>query len=94
MKKSMLTAMAVFFAMSAMATGSAMAQTRIKIIKGEDRVMYKKNTKIDFDGSAVEGELIKPEGSYMVQRSRVKFDSLIQPRKDFNPELMQNALKL
>lgn len=94
MKKSMLTAMAMFFAISAMTVGSAMAQTRVRIIKGEDRVMFKKNTKIDFDGSAVEGELIKPEGSYMVQRSRVKFDSLIQPRKHFNIELMQNARKL
>lgn len=94
MKKSLLTAMAALFAVAVLASGSAEAQTRVKIIKGQDRVMYKKNTKIDFDGSAVEGELVKPEGSYMVQRSRVKFNSLIEPRKNFNREMFQNARKL
>ncbi|MCB9638316.1 MAG: hypothetical protein H6727_05315 [Myxococcales bacterium] len=94
MKKSVLTALAALLALAVFTTSSAMAQTRVKIIKGQDRVMFKKNTKIDFDGSAVEGELVKPEGSYMVQRSRVKFDSLIEPRKHFNREMFQNARKL
>jgi len=46
---------------------------------------------IDFNDVTVEGELTKPEGSYVLDRTRTRFPSLIRLRADFNPELQKSA---
>ena len=53
----------------------------------EDKVVYKKRTVIDLSGAVIEGELTRPEGSYIVNRKVSKFAQLIQDRRDFIPEL-------
>jgi len=50
-------------------------------------VKYSKKTVIDFSDVTIQGELVKPEGSYLVNRKRTKFSQLIQIRSNFNPEL-------
>lgn len=60
-------------------TSSALAQ---------DRVSYKKKTIIDLSGATIEGELTKPEGSYIVNRKLSRFSTLIQARGDYIPELL------
>ena len=59
--------------------GSAMAQ---------DKVVYKKRTVIDLSAAVIEGELTRPEGSYIVNRKVSKFSKLIQDRQNFIPELL------
>ena len=54
----------------------------------QDSVSYKKKTVIDLSGATIEGELTKPEGSYIVNRKLSKFSTLIQARGDFIPELL------
>jgi hypothetical protein len=54
----------------------------------QDRVKYKKKTVIDLSGATIEGELTKPEGSYIVNRKLSRFSSLIQARRDYIPELL------
>ncbi len=66
------------------------AETRVKVIQEEDRTIYRKNTVIDFTDVAVEGELTKPEGSYVLNRKETDFDSLIRVRDNFNPELQKS----
>jgi len=51
------------------------------------RTRYQKETEIDFDGIEISGELIKPQGALIVERSGVKFNPLIELRTDFNPEM-------
>ena len=70
------------------------AKPKIKIIKGKDKIIYKKNTTINFKGDVVDGELIRPKGGFIQSRGRAKFNSLIKYRKDFVDKMIKNARKL
>ena len=50
-------------------------------------VVYEKKTVLDFSDVTLEGELTRPEGSYVLNRRKARFDSLVETRKDFVPEL-------
>jgi hypothetical protein len=63
----------------------------VRIIQEADKVVVRKRTVIDFGDVTVEGELTKPEGSYLLNRKQTRFQSLIKLRKDFNPELQKSA---
>ncbi|MBC7793517.1 MAG: hypothetical protein H7Z43_07400 [Clostridia bacterium] len=56
--------------------------------QAQERVVYKKRTILDFTGDLIEGDLIKPEGSYVVSRKASRFSSLIRIRENFLPELI------
>lgn len=75
--------------------GPALAQDNgkdsVKVIQEEDRTVYRKKTVIDFTDVAVEGELTKPEGSYVLNRKKTDFQSLIKVRENFDPELQKSA---
>jgi hypothetical protein len=77
------------------AAGPAVAEeaekTQVKVIQEEDRVVVRKKTSIDFTDMAVEGELTKPEGSYVLNRKKTDFQSLIRVRDNFNPELQKSV---
>lgn len=57
----------------------------------EETVVYKKQTVIDFSDVTIQGELTKPESSYVVNRKRTKFSQLIQIRSNFKPELFNST---
>ena len=63
----------------------------VKVIQEADKVVVRKRTVIDFNDVTVEGELTKPEGSYVLDRSRTRFRSLVRLRENFNPELQKSA---
>lgn len=56
-----------------------------------EKVEYKKKTVIDFNDVTLEGELTKPEGSYLLNRKKTKFSSLIKLRDNFLPELQKSV---
>jgi hypothetical protein len=62
-----------------------------KVIQEADKVVVRKRTGIDFNDVTVEGELTKPEGSYLLNRNKTRFQSLIKLRDNFNPELQKSA---
>lgn len=66
-------------------------QDEVKVIQEQDRTVYKKKTVIDFTDVAVEGELTKPEGSYVLNRKQTDFQSLIKVRDNFAPELQKSV---
>ncbi len=66
-------------------------QDTVKVIQEEDRTVYRKKTVIDFTDVAVEGELTKPEGSYVLNRKKTDFQSLIKVRENFVPELQKSV---
>jgi hypothetical protein len=62
-----------------------------KVVQEEDRVVVRKKTVVDFTDVNVEGELTKPEGSYVLDRKKSGFPSRIKVRASFAPELQKSA---
>ena len=61
------------------------------VIQEEDRVVYEKKTAVDFSDVNIEGELSKPEGSYIKNRKRTSFRSLIELRGHFRNEMRRSV---
>ncbi len=53
----------------------------------EPRVVYKQKTEIDFESVEVQGELVKPQGSLVLERKRAQFNSMVWIRSDFDNEM-------
>ena len=62
-----------------------------RVVQEADKVVVQKRTVIDFNDVTVEGELTRPEGSYLLNRNKTRFQSLIKLRDNFNPELQKSA---
>ncbi|MBI2375953.1 MAG: hypothetical protein HYV07_18310 [Deltaproteobacteria bacterium] len=60
------------------------------VVREADKVEYKKKTIIDFSDVTIQGELTKPEGSYLLNRKKTKFKSLLKLRGNFLPELVNS----
>lgn len=73
---------------------STAALAQDKVIEEGDRVEYRKSTVIDFSDVSIEGELTKPEGSYIKNRKRTRFRNLIELRGNFRPELKRSVSNL
>jgi hypothetical protein len=54
-------------------------------------VVYKQRTEIDFEGLEIAGQLVKPQGSFILDRRRANFNPLIELRVDFNREMDQSV---
>ena len=52
--------------------------------KEEPKVVYKEKTEIDFESVEVSGELVRPQGSLVLERKRDQFNSMIKLRTDFD----------
>ncbi|MBM4283288.1 MAG: hypothetical protein FJ137_21930 [Deltaproteobacteria bacterium] len=83
-----VSAVAVLFALSlpAVAQDDAVVEA--------DKTVYNKKTVIDFSDVNIEGELTKPEGSYIKNRKKTRFRNLIELRGNFRPELARSVSKL
>ena len=88
MKLSTIAATAAFIV--ATSAAAAFAQED-KVIRQADRTEYKKKTVIDFSDVTIQGELTKPEGSYLLNRKKTNFRSLLKARADFLPELITST---
>ena len=53
----------------------------------EQNIIYKQKTEIDFDAIDIQGELIKPQGSLILNRGNAKFNPMIKLRRDFDDEM-------
>ena len=77
--------------LAAFAATAAEAPKGVKVVREPDKVVVRKRTVVDFDDVTVQGELVKPEGSYLLHRNKTRFEPLIQLRDDFDRELRQSA---
>ncbi len=57
----------------------------------EPKIVYKQKTEIDFEGLEIEGQLLKPQGSLVLERKKATFNPLIQLRTDFNHEMKMSV---
>ena len=53
----------------------------------EPKVVYKQKTEIDFESVEIQGELVKPQGSLLLERKRAQFNSMVWIRSDFDDEM-------
>lgn len=59
----------------------------------QDRAtQYEKRTEIDFEALDISGEMVKPQGSVIIERKKAEFNPLIRLRTDFNQE-MSNSVR-
>jgi hypothetical protein len=77
--------------LAAIPATAAEAPKGVKVVQEPDKVIVRKRTVVDFADVTVEGELVKPEGSYLLHRNKTRFEPLIQLRDDFDRELRQSA---
>ncbi|MEQ8273000.1 MAG: hypothetical protein RMA76_10450 [Deltaproteobacteria bacterium] len=77
-------------AMTLAFAGAAFAQEG-GVVREADRTEFKKKTVIDFSDVTIQGELTKPEGSYLLNRKKTKFTSLLKVRANFLPELFNST---
>lgn len=63
-------------------------------VQEADKTVFNKKTVIDFSDVNIEGELTKPEGSYVKNRKKTRFRNLIELRGNFRPELARSVSKL
>lgn len=81
------TLVALALAVPAMAQGDT-------VIEEGDKTVFNKKTVIDFSDVNIEGELTKPEGSYIKNRKKTRFRNLIELRGNFRPELKKSVSAL
>jgi len=86
-----MRALIVLALLATVPAAAADAPKGVKVVQEPDKVIVRKRTVVDFNDVTVEGELIKPEGSYLLHRSKTRFKPLIHLRDDFDGELRQSA---
>ena len=86
-----MRALIVLSLLAAAPAGAADAPKGVKVVQEPDKIVVRKKTVVDFNDVTVEGELTKPEGSYLLNRNKTRFQSLIRLRDNFNPELQKSA---
>jgi hypothetical protein len=61
----------------------------------QDReIRYQRETEIDFDAIDITGEMVKPQGSLIAERSTARFNPLIELRTDWNPEIAASVREI
>ncbi len=94
MRKSMLAFLvASLFAANAFAQTSAQAADTTRAGgQGSHTVSYKDRTDYTFgDDEEVIGTLVSPDVEVITSRTKTHHTSLVQPRKNFHPELLQSV---
>lgn len=75
----------MFLLLASLFTATAQAD------ENKDIIRYQKQTEIDFDALELSGEMVKPQGSLIVERSNVRFNPLIELRTDFDLEMARSV---
>jgi hypothetical protein len=90
-----LRRLALFALVIALAVPAA-AQTPIGPSSEEPppTVVHLKTTALIFTDSYIQGELTRPNDSYLHARGKTRFRNLIELRGNFRPELARSASKL
>lgn len=63
------------------------AHAQDRVVRESDRTVVRKETRVDFADQTVEGNIVRPEGNYILDRNRNRFESLVRLRTSFEREL-------
>ena len=66
------------------------------IASGEEErsIKHQRETTVDFDAIDITGEIVKPTGALIVERSNVRFNPLIELRTDWNQEMKMSVKEI
>ena len=67
--------------------GAATARAEEKVVREADRTVIRRETRIDFADQTLEGNIVRPEGNYILERNRSRFESLVRLRSSLEREL-------
>ena len=56
------------------------------------KVIYPKQTDLDFEGTEIQGEIRNPGEFYFQRKPEEKFDSLVKRRKNFHREMLRDVV--
>lgn len=79
------------FALALLALSAGVAYAQDNVIREADKTVFKAKTVVDFSDVTIEGELTKPEGSYIASRKNTNFNTLIRLRENFIPEMVRSV---
>lgn len=57
---------------------------------GGKKVIYKKETDINFEGLDVQGDIKKPAGAYLLERKKSNFSPLIKFKQNWDEEVVRS----
>ena len=57
---------------------------------GEGGIIYKKKTVVSFDDDTIDGDLTRPDQSYIESRKRVRHSNLIRIRDNFRDRILNS----
>ena len=63
------------------------AHAEDRVVHEADRTVIRKETRVDFADQTVEGNIVRPEGNYILDRNKNRFESLVRLRTSFEREL-------
>ena len=61
-----------------------------EVSEGVRKVVYNSRTEIDFEEVEVDGQLVKPEGTLLLDRKRATFNPLIKLRRNWDTEISES----
>jgi hypothetical protein len=59
--------------------------------KKNEKVVYEKNTKLNFEEKEVDGKFLSPDGKDVKSERTLDFDSLLDPKNSFSKELKRDS---
>ena len=66
---------------------AAAAHAEDQVVREPDRTVVRKETRVGVADQTVEGNIVRPEGNYILDRNRNRFESLVRLRPSFEREL-------
>ncbi|MBI2378294.1 MAG: adventurous gliding motility protein CglF [Deltaproteobacteria bacterium] len=57
-------------------------------------VIYQKKTTVSFEEDTIDGDLTKPDATYVEARKRVRHSNLIRVREDFREQILRSVSRL
>ena len=60
----------------------------------EPQIIYKQKTEIDFESLEIDGELVRPQGSLLLERQGATFNPMIKLRTDFDDEMDKSVQEI
>ncbi len=82
----------IFFMSAIFGIDTLSAQDKIQDGDKKVRVVYPKNTRLQFEGLNIDGELKNPGEFYFQTRKQEKFNSLLSRRKEFHREMLRDVV--
>jgi len=73
---------------------AAAAHAEDRVVREADRTVVRRETRIDFADQTLEGNIVRPEGNYVLDRNRSRFESLVRLRPSFERELRASTGEL